>query len=243
MDTKNRLKTDFLYYDRESKQLAVAKRFKFYIEGKVLDVGADEGYLESSLPSSVQYTGIGLGGSNSNIVKIDLEKESMSFEHNSFDCVLCLDVLEHLDNLYEMLDELFSISRKYIIISLPNPWKGFLASFRKKYSPQQAIKFYGFPIKRPMDRHKWFFSPTEASNLISSKAMENNYSIVEYFMENSVESDPFLLRKILKKSIQATLNIFLRTDLSLDDLICGTSWWVLEKNGSHNNMKVTKERD
>jgi ubiquinone/menaquinone biosynthesis C-methylase UbiE len=46
---------------------------------------------------------------------------SLPFEDNSFDCVTCLEVIEHLPhNIYEIaLKELTRISKKYVIISVP----------------------------------------------------------------------------------------------------------------------------
>jgi len=220
----------FVYHDRESKQKAVSIRFKQYLGGKILDVGADEGYLVQHLSSDAEYTGVGLGGDNPNIFKLDLEKDAFPFHDNSFDCVICLDVLEHLDNLYEVLGNLFAVSNKYIIISLPNPWRAFILSLRRKYNKQQAIKFYGLPNQVPLDRHKWFFSPSEARSLISSSALENHYSIIEYYLENSLKNDQFFIKKIVKQTMQIVLRDVLKFDLSVDDLFAGTSWWVLKRN-------------
>lgn len=220
----------FVYHDRESKQKAVAIRFNQYFAGKVLDVGADEGYLSQHLSSETEYTGVGLGGGNPKILKMDLEKESFVFENNSFDCVICLDVLEHLDNLYEVLGQLFAVSRNYIIISLPNPWKAFLLSLRKKYNETQIIKFYGLPDHEPEDRHKWFFSPSEAHSLIVSAAKENHCSLAEYYHEDSIANERSFSKKMAKKIIQWLLRCCFRSDLSVDDLFGGTSWWVLKKS-------------
>ena len=219
----------FVYHDRESKQKAVAIRFNQYLFGKVLDVGADEGYLSKHLSSETEYTGVGLGGKNRSIIKMDLEKDPFAFENSSFDCVICLDVLEHLDNLHEVLDKLFSLSRNYIIISLPNPWQAFLMCLWKKYNETQNTKFYGLPVVKPVDRHKWFFSPSEAHSLIVSVAREKHCSIVEYYLEGSIANERSFPKKMAKKILQLAALLFFRSDFSVDDLFGGTSWWVLKK--------------
>lgn len=54
--------TDFVYTDRETKQKWVSEKYKPILKGKILDVGADEGYIQKYLPHDVIYTGIDLGG-------------------------------------------------------------------------------------------------------------------------------------------------------------------------------------
>ncbi len=39
---------------------------------------------------------------------------------NEFDCIFVLEVLEHLDNYKLALEEVFRVSRKYVVISVPN---------------------------------------------------------------------------------------------------------------------------
>lgn len=53
---------------------------------------------------------------------------------NSFDAVFLLEVLEHLENYELALQELFRVSRNYVIISVPNePLWRFLNLLRLKY--------------------------------------------------------------------------------------------------------------
>ncbi len=53
---------------------------------------------------------------------------------NEFDCILFLEVLEHLKNPECALQELFRVSRKYVILSVPNePLWRFLNLLRGKF--------------------------------------------------------------------------------------------------------------
>lgn len=53
-----------------------------------------------------------------NIKKGDIYK--LPFKSNSFDLVVCTEVLEHLDNPKKAYKELIRVSNKYILISVPN---------------------------------------------------------------------------------------------------------------------------
>jgi len=55
-------------------------------------------------------------------------------EDNSFECLILLEVLEHLTDYEKALLELFRVSNKYVIISVPNePLWSFLNMVRGKY--------------------------------------------------------------------------------------------------------------
>ena len=84
--------TDFKYTSRKDKPEYVWWKYRKILQGRILDVGADECGLKKFLSEGAEYIGIGLGGSAD--VEIDLEKEKLPYEGNSFDCVLCLDVFE-----------------------------------------------------------------------------------------------------------------------------------------------------
>lgn len=58
-------------------------------------------------------------------------------EDNSFDVVFLLEVLEHLEDYEQALRELFRVSRKYVVISVPNePLWRILNMARGKYWSQ-----------------------------------------------------------------------------------------------------------
>ena len=219
------------YTDRESKQHFVSKKYRNILKGAVLDVGADEGYIKKYLQPGVIYQGIGLGGENSDIKPCNLEKEKIPYRDNSFDCVMCLDVLEHLENIHDVFDELCRVSNKYVLISLPNPYADFINCIRNKpYSNEKGMKFYNLPIEREEDRHKWFYSPTEAKRFIEYRANKQGFIIIDFYyngQDTHQEPERFSLKQCLKKLLFN--EIFYRSDIDMFDIQSGTMWWVLEK--------------
>jgi len=215
--------TNYRYTDRRTKAKYVWLKYKPILKGRILDVGADKGYLKEYLSEEAEYLGIGLEGPDR---KVNLEKENLPFPDNTFDCVLCLDVLEHLENIHEVFDELCRVTRRYVIISLPNPWADFWHMLcYGDYRPGQPMKFYGLPLEPPDDRHKWFFSNEEAEKFILYKAVKNKMRVIQidnYGMGSEGRGWRRLLRVLAR-------TILLRSDLNLRNLYAGTLWVVLEK--------------
>ena len=55
--------------------------------------------------------------------KVKLKQASiykLPYPKNSFDIVLCTEVLEHLEKPQEAVKELFRVSKKYVLVSVPN---------------------------------------------------------------------------------------------------------------------------
>lgn len=216
--------TDFRFTDRKTKFKYVWLKYQSILQGKILDVGADECHLKPYLSKDTEYLGIGLGGNPD--LETDLEKEKILFSDGEFDCVLCLDVLEHLDNIHEVFDELCRISKRYVIVSLPNVWSGFYSMMVVgNYRPGQAIKFYGLPPEPPEDRHKWFFSAVEAENFIRVRAEKNGMRIVQ------IDDDPVgSEERSWRGWLRGKMRRFLYSKVfGSERLFTGTVWAVLEK--------------
>lgn len=222
-----RFKTEKTYIDRKSKSLYVFDKYKEILAGKLLDVGADECHLKNLLSSTVDYKGIGMGGNPD--IEVNLETQEVPFQDNVFDAVLCLDILEHLDNIHKVFDDLCRISKKYVIISLPNPYRDFLGMlFGSQEEKAKNFKYYGLPAHRPADRHKWFFSNSDAQRFIRERAQLNKMTIVQMDTEGS--ESPRTLKSALKRFL-LTLFSFVTT-VQASDFYYKTLWVVLEKEST-----------
>lgn len=214
--------TDFMYTSREDKPEYVWRKYGAILKGRILDVGADNCNLRNFLPAGTEYTGIGLGDSLD--MEIDLEKERLPYEENSFDVVLCLDVLEHLNNLHEIFDQMCTVTRKYLIISLPNPWVAFTGMLRSGYYKHSKLpmKFYNLPLDPPVDRHKWFYGVHEAERFLKGRGRRNGMQILQLDRE-----DPDLTLK--RRLYIALVKLLVHKDVDVDSLWHGTLWAVLVK--------------
>lgn len=185
------------FKDREGRAQFIKEIFNTQIKNStnILDVGCSDNELKKIVGKNVY--GIDISGSPDEF--IDLEKESLKkFADNSYDFVVCTEVLEHIDNFYEVLNDLFRISKKNILISLPNCpdiWKVLRIIITSKTG-----KFYGLPIEKPTDRHKWFFSWKELDNFFSLYCKKNNLQIKLRFVHfnylNSIKG--IILKTLLK---------------------------------------------
>jgi hypothetical protein len=150
---------------RAARSQYVFERFHELLKGGVLDVGCDEAPLREMLPNE-SYFGIDIAGRPDRTVNLE-ETDALPFEDGSFDCVLCIEVLEHLNNLHNIFHELFRVSSRNVIVSLPNCWCG---ARQKLERGRGDISHYGLPVEAPPDRHKWFFNATQAGEFFESAA-------------------------------------------------------------------------
>jgi SAM-dependent methyltransferase len=161
------------HHSRAERTRYLAGIFAPYISGRVLDVGCDQKVLKQLRPD-LDYVGIDIGGNPD--LHIDLETvEHLPFADREFDIVVCADVLEHLDNLHHVFGELVRVSRRFILISLPNCWS---AARQPVARGKGHIGHYGLPAVPRPDRHKWFFSLTQARDFAAAAAAQHHLEIV-----------------------------------------------------------------
>lgn len=172
---------NYTYFaDREGRARYIADMFKDEIASakKILDVGSDYNTLKKIVGDKV--LGVDLYGEPD--IKIDFEKEKLEqFKDGQFDMTVCTEVLEHLDNLHEMVDELFRVSNRYVIISLPNC----LSIFAKWniFFHTRIGKYYGLPFEEPEDRHRWLFSYKDIDRFFKHYSKKHGYIIQREFLQ------------------------------------------------------------
>ncbi|MBI3620920.1 MAG: methyltransferase domain-containing protein [Nitrospirae bacterium] len=177
------------FSDRSVRSRYIADRFQPYLNGRVLDVGCDQAVLKRLRPD-LQYTGIDVQGKPD--LEINLEKvPALPFADRAFDCVVCSDVLEHLDNMHHVFGELVRVTRRHLIISLPNCWSVARVPIERG---RGTFGHYGLPIDPPRDRHKWFFSLAEAEAFL--RGQTGKYPITLLKLLVSEKPRPFLIRGV-----------------------------------------------
>ena len=97
----------------------------------ILDVGAGEGFILQKLHDNaigkklegIEYMDEAIALGKVMHPQIHLKQGDiyhLPHKDNSFDVVICSEVLEHLENLQEALQELVRVSKRYCVLSVPN---------------------------------------------------------------------------------------------------------------------------
>jgi len=91
----------------------------------ILEIGARDGYLSKKL-TDFFYPVVALDLQNPKIehpgvICIEGNVTKLQFNDNSFDCILCSEVLEHIppSGLHQACDELIRVAKHHIIVGVP----------------------------------------------------------------------------------------------------------------------------
>ena len=110
------------------------KNLRTYNPNNLLDVGSGDGNrtllmakhfnIESHNVYGVDYNEKCVAETNKlfNAEKIDLEVDVLPYEDERFDLITCNQVLEHLKNYREVINEVIRVARRggYIVFGIPN---------------------------------------------------------------------------------------------------------------------------
>jgi Methyltransferase domain len=142
-------------------------------------------------------------------LKLNLDSiEALPFADGEFEMVCAMDVLEHLESFHRINDELFRVSSKCVLISLPNSAVEFLqvALRRRESDPGNErgffSKYYGLPLKRPPDRHRWWLYPQDIVRFYETFACTRGCKVT-YFIPATGFSR-WLVRLMLGKHLYYT---------------------------------------
>lgn len=118
------------------------------VEGRLLDVGAGEGPWRDLLSRSVEYVAVDIDSSS----EFGIERQhgmhyydgnTLPFESNSFDVILCTEVVEHVREPQEFLKELNRVLRQDGKLILTVPW-----SARVHHIPNDYSRFSRFGLNK-----------------------------------------------------------------------------------------------
>lgn len=137
----------------------------------VLDVGAGEGFTLQKLKDNhigeklegIEYMDEAISFAKKlhpglTIKKGDIYK--LPYKDNSFDVVICSEVLEHLDDPEKALMELRRVSKKYLLLSVPNEP---LFTIQRILRGKNVLKLGDHP------EHIQHWSSTSFRNFVSKK--------------------------------------------------------------------------
>jgi SAM-dependent methyltransferase len=142
--------------------------------GLVLDIGCRHGNLRHALPKEAErYYGLDLYPPSDIISTLEAD---LPFVNASFDTVVALDVLEHVDDIHKAFKELCRVARKYVILILPNAYE--VKSRIKFLLGQKLSGKYGLPLIPPEDRHRWLFSFREARAFTDAMGAQYQFEVI-----------------------------------------------------------------
>lgn len=214
----------------------IIEEFADLLGGRLLDVGGGSsvevfkkhlGDRYYALDLEHSYT---LGESRTGTAHdkvLNLEAGILPFEDESFDTVICTDVLEHIDNIYEAYDELFRVARRYVIISLPNNWPGMLNSFLAGHNISHSAG-YGLPPqpKLPGQRHKYFFNLEEACDFLVGR-MPRRFRVRRIELRFEHGNDGILCMPPVANFFRRLQNSTLNTSVSSHGAVVGAARWLV----------------
>jgi len=126
-------------YEQEGRLLTVLSLVDFPEAGTVLDVGCGTGWLTKQYAKLTQCQVIGIDFSEQSIaiasdeaikeglsnIKFEvMDAEGLEFDSDSFDRIVCSEVLEHLLQPEKALNEMHRVLKPtgQIVVTTPNPW-------------------------------------------------------------------------------------------------------------------------
>lgn len=127
------------------------------LSGKILDFGCGSKPYEHLFVNATEYIGVDyeIEGRKENLDKIDFfyDGKKIPFEDNTFDGILCTEVLEHVFNIDELLSEFYRVLKPNgkAIITTPFMWEEHEMPYDFARYTSVAVKFlyekHGFLIK------------------------------------------------------------------------------------------------
>lgn len=123
--------------------------------------GGGQRHLEKFLSDNHKVLETDITGNADIILNLD-KVERLPFDNNSFDAVCAFDVLEHLENFHLMNEEIYRVAKNEVLISLPNSTAEIIKvikNHKQQDKNERGVysKYYGLPLKKPEDRHRWWF--------------------------------------------------------------------------------------
>lgn len=102
------------------------KRLLPNVSGSILDVGCGQSPYRFLLPSGCEYQGIDIVDADKfgyqNAESIPFDGKHIPFENESFDAILCTEVLEHVFQYQQLVDEMHRVLKTGGTAILTIPW-------------------------------------------------------------------------------------------------------------------------
>lgn len=176
--------------------------------GTVLDIGARDARLTQHVGPGCTVVSLDLVPGPAVGVVATLEV-GLPFRSRSFDTVLALDVLEHVDRMLLAFREVLRVARTSVVIALPNAYE---LSCRLRYLAGRPLSSKYVLSDRAVsggDRHRWVFTPGEATRFVERTARAEGFTLTDVrYLTLGYSSAPMRLSQALLERLQVGKNLF-----------------------------------
>jgi SAM-dependent methyltransferase len=181
----------------------IRKWASLHISGKTLDVGCGSKPYRSLFPNATEYIGMDIEESREITVNDDVDVffdgQTFPFEDNSFDSIVCTEVLEHVFKPYEFLLEIHRVLKPggKALLTSPFVWI-------EHGKPYDYARYTSFGLKHLVETCGFSVVKQEKS-IPDIRAVFQMFNIYWYIKLERVK--PFFLRAALNVPIIAVTNL------------------------------------
>lgn len=156
----------------------------------LLDVGCRGCELKRYVEDLADYAGVDLVQNSAGTVNFVIDvSRGLPLDNASFDYVVALDIVEHLDDFEGGLRELLRVSRKQLIVMIPN-----LAHmlFRAKFFFRGTLSGkYDMKYGMGKDRHRWLTTQAQCDKFMNDFARDHGLDVRTTWFNDSKKKHLF----------------------------------------------------
>ena len=180
------------------------RKFEHYISGKTLDVGCGKKPYQSLFKNVTQYIGMDIEESGHDHKNEDIDVfydgHTFPFEDNSFDSMICNQVLEHVFNPTEFLSEMHRVLKQdgKVLLTVPFVWD-------EHEQPYDYARYSSFGLKHLVETAG--FEVIEQQKTVQSiKVVFQLFNL--YLYKKLIRQKNAIIRPIIKALIATPNNLF-----------------------------------
>jgi hypothetical protein len=160
-----------------------------------LDVGCRDCALKVYVADLVkEYRGVDLYQNKDNSVDFVANfKDGLKMPDNTYDCVVALDLVEHLDDFTGGMDELLRIANKDLFVMIPNS-AHLLLRLNFLFKAQISNK-YNLEYGMGEDRHRWLTILSQTDKYMKDYAAAKKLKLERYYF---TDGKKIILEKICR---------------------------------------------